>query len=459
MKKINYFFATILFFLTFILNAQPYQIGHTQITYADPSRGGRNIQTEIYYPTITAGTSVPVSSGMFPLIVFGHGFVMTWDAYQNIWENLVPQGYVVAFPRTEGSISPVHAEFGKDLTFLITKLQSESAVNVASLFYNHINTKSAIMGHSMGGGSAFLGAESNLNITTLVTFAAANTTPSSISAAHNVSIPSLVFAGENDCVAPPAVHQIPMYDSLGTLCKAFINIKGGAHCEFANSNFNCTFGQLTCTPTPTITRTQQQDVASDFLKLWLEYYLKDNCNSWDVFNDSLAVSPRITQNQSCTIVDPVISLSGSLLTSTPASTYQWYFNGSIISGATSQNYTALSAGNYYVEVTYFNGCPYLSNTINVFPTNVLSIGSSDGFSVFPNPTNENLTILFSAESTGLITIRLSNLIGEIIFENSFFGIGIQNQTQPLSLSDFNSGVYFIEISSSKSKYVEKIIKQ
>jgi predicted dienelactone hydrolase len=234
MKKINYFFATILFFLTFISKAQPYQIGHTQITYTDPSRAGRSIQTEIYYPTVTAGTSVPVSSGTYPLIVFGHGFVMAWDAYQNIWENLVPQGYVVAFPRTEGSISPVHAEFGKDLTFLITKMQSESAVNVSSLFYNHINTKSAIMGHSMGGGSAFLGAESNLNITTLVTFAAANTTPSSISAAHNVSIPSLVFAGENDCVAPPAVHQIPMYDSLGTLCKAFVSIKGGAHCEFAN---------------------------------------------------------------------------------------------------------------------------------------------------------------------------------------------------------------------------------
>jgi hypothetical protein len=155
----------------------------------------------------------------------------------------------------------------------------------------------------------------------------------------------------------------------------------------------------------------------------------------------------------------VISLSGSLLTSTPASTYQWYFNGSIISGANSQNYTALSAGNYYVEVTYFNGCPYLSNTINVFATNVLSTEAVEEFSIFPNPVSDILTIISSAGSSGLITIRLSNLIGEIVFQHSYFGTGIQNQTQTLSLSDFNSGVYFIEISSTERKYLKKIIKQ
>ncbi|MCX6295869.1 MAG: dienelactone hydrolase family protein [Bacteroidetes bacterium] len=333
MKKINYFILSFLLFVSVVANAQPFQIGHTQITYTDPARSSRSIQTEIYYPTTTAGTSVPVSAGTFPVIVFGHGFVMTWDAYQNIWEDLVPQGYIVAFPRTEGSISPVHAEFGKDLAFLVTKLQSESATNAASLFYNHINNKSAIMGHSMGGGSSFLAAASNTAITTMVTFAAANTTPSSIAASANVSVPTLVFSGQNDCVAPPVDHQIKMYDSCGATCKTFISIKGAAHCEFANSNFNCTFGESTCSPTPTITRTQQQDATSDFLKLWLEYYLKDMCNSWNVFNDSLAISPRITHNQSCTISNPVITQVGAVLTSTAATTYQWYFNGAVIPGA------------------------------------------------------------------------------------------------------------------------------
>ena len=106
-----------------IIKAQPYQVGHVQITYNDPARSGRAIQTEIYYPAATAGTSVPVSTGSYPVIVFGHGFVMSWDAYQNIWDDLVTQGYILAFPRTEGSISPSHAEFGKDLKYLVTKLK------------------------------------------------------------------------------------------------------------------------------------------------------------------------------------------------------------------------------------------------------------------------------------------------------------------------------------------------
>lgn len=103
--------------------AQPFQIGHRQITYQDPARGNRNIQTEIYYPAATAGNNVSVETGAFPVIVFGHGFAMAWDAYQNIWEDLVPQGYIIAFPRTEGSLIPApdHDAFGKDLAFLITK--------------------------------------------------------------------------------------------------------------------------------------------------------------------------------------------------------------------------------------------------------------------------------------------------------------------------------------------------
>lgn len=455
-KKVVLFFAL---GLSTTMNAQPYAVGHTQITYTDPARAGRSIQTEIYYPAATAGTSVPVLSGTYPIIVFGHGFVMAWDAYQNIWDDLVPQGYIVAFPRTEGSFSPSHAEFGKDLKFLVTKLQSESSTNVSSLFYNHINSKSAIMGHSMGGGSAFLAAESNSTITTMVTFAAANTTPSSIAAAQNVIVPSLVFAGENDCVAPPIDHQIPMYDSLTTACKTFISIKGGAHCEFANNNFNCSFGQSTCTPTPAITRAQQQDAVSDLLKLWLEYYLKDNCNSWDVFNDSLAVSPRITHQQQCLINFPVITQSGMVLTSTPASTYQWYWNGTLIPGATSQNYTASTGGNYYVVTTYFNSCPYQSNTINLTSTSILNSLIGSDLVIYPNPVDNQFEIDFTSEKEEKVVIRIKNTLGQILVENSVVVFVNQKVSSKQDFSEFGIGIYFVEIEFEKTKLIRKIVKQ
>lgn len=60
------------------LNAQ-YQIGHTTITYIDASRSNRSIATEIYYPALTAGNNTTAAAGQFPVIVFGHGFVMAWE--------------------------------------------------------------------------------------------------------------------------------------------------------------------------------------------------------------------------------------------------------------------------------------------------------------------------------------------------------------------------------------------
>jgi predicted dienelactone hydrolase len=172
------------------------QIGHTTVTFVDSTRNNRSIATEIYYPAVSAGDNTPIAPGVFPLIAFGHGFVMVWSAYQNFWETLVPEGYILAFPKTEGSILPNHADFGKDLKLLITKIQASGAGNIIPKA--SIGITSAIMGHSMGGGSAFLAAQNNAAITTLVSFAAAITNPSSVTAAQQVSVPTLLFSGVND---------------------------------------------------------------------------------------------------------------------------------------------------------------------------------------------------------------------------------------------------------------------
>ncbi len=275
------------------------QVGHATITFVDPARNNRQIATEVYYPATTAGNNTPIAPGAFPLITFGHGFVMTWSAYQNFWDMLVLEGYIVAFPTTESGISPNHTEFGKDLKFLISTMQSNGAG--AAFTATSMGNTSAIMGHSMGGGSSFLAAQNNAQITTLVNFAAANTNPSSITAAQQVSVPTLLFSGVNDCVTPPAQHQDLMYDSTNAAYKTQINITGGGHCYFANSNFSCTFGESTCSPSPGILREEQQDVTNDLLKLWLGYFLKNDCQKAQAFQDSLASSTRVTFRQSQSI--------------------------------------------------------------------------------------------------------------------------------------------------------------
>lgn len=277
-----------------------YPIGHRTITYQDPARSNRDIETEIYYPATNAGNDVAAANGQFPVIVYGHGFIMGVSAYDNIGNTLCPLGYIVALPTTESG-APSHADFGMDLAFLINKIKSEGT-NSSSPFYQKIAATSAVMGHSMGGGSSFLACAGNTVPTVMVTFAAANTTPSSIHAAKSITIPSLVISGELDCVAPPAAHQLPMYDSLASDCKIYISIKDGGHCYFANYNFLCTTGEESCNPGGVpLSRAEQQATTMNFVKPYLDYFLKGNVSSWNSFVDSLNNSSKITFIKNCEI--------------------------------------------------------------------------------------------------------------------------------------------------------------
>lgn len=306
MKKTALF---LIFCVTVSASFAQYLIGHRTYTFNDPSRTGgfgsgggpgRQIQTEIYYPATAAGDNTPFVTDSFPYIVFGHGFVMTWDAYMNFVNELVPKGYILLFPRTEGSITPNHNDFGLDLALVVNSFRSLGQ-NPSSVYYQRVGSTCAIMGHSMGGGAAFLAAANNTSITALATVAAAETNPSAINAAKNVKVPTLVMYGGNDCVTPPANHQLKMYDSLGTQCKTLINIVGGSHCQFAENNFNCNFGESTCSPGPAITRAVQHQRMFKYLVPWLNKVLKGACHPQSNIDSLLQVSTtsEITWQQSC----------------------------------------------------------------------------------------------------------------------------------------------------------------
>lgn len=317
MKIKHLFYAFSFFLISFNFGyAQPFQIGHTTINFTDASRGNRVIAAEIYYPSDVAGDNVAVtnaSTALFPVLCFGHGFVMTWDAYQNFWSFLVPRGYIMVFPKTEGSLSPSHLDFGKDLSFLIDQMNLLGN-NSSSIFYQRVSTINCVMGHSMGGGASFLAAQLNSNIKALLNFAPAETTPSAIQAAASIAIPSLIFAGANDCVTPPNTNQIPMYNGLISTCKTLITIIGGSHCQMANSNVLCSFGESSCTPQPTITRTVQQNILNSYILPWLDYQLKGNCSQGNVFDNQIVADSAITFQKNCiqcnslNIENPVVNI-------------------------------------------------------------------------------------------------------------------------------------------------------
>jgi len=306
MKSILFKRLLVLLITLFVLcgdaTSQPYLIGKTTITFTDPTRNNRSIPTDIYYPGIEAGANIPVAgepNTRFPLISFGHGFLTTVDTYANIWDMLVPEGYVLVLPKTEGGFSPSHADFGKDLAFVIQSMNQLNGIST-SLFFNKISPMNCVMGHSMGGGAAHLAASGSTLIKAIATLAAAETNPSSISAASGIIIPSLVIAASNDCITRPANTQLPIYTATKSDCKTYISITGGSHCFMANDNFNCNFGEATCSPAPTISRTEQNNLIKKYLLPWLNYQLKNNCQEGKNFEIQMKEDTKISFQNSCT---------------------------------------------------------------------------------------------------------------------------------------------------------------
>jgi hypothetical protein len=284
-------FFNLFLFVSFAssLSAQ-FAIGHTTITFQDPTRNNRSIATDIYYPADVAGTQTPVATGQFPVVNFGHGFVMTVSAYQHFWETLVPQGFIVCLPQTEGSFAPSHTDFAKDLAFLCTAMEAEK-VKPGGLFDGHILSRYGILGHSMGGGCTVLSYQYNPGLIQCIgTFAPANTNPSALLVAPAVAVPSMTFAGSYDCIAPAAQQALLIYQALDTAaCKYYVNITGASHCQFGDANTNCSLGEtLSGCGNPPIAAAAQQALVHRLILPWLRTHLKQETGLLPALVDSLA---------------------------------------------------------------------------------------------------------------------------------------------------------------------------
>ncbi|MFZ1685920.1 MAG: hypothetical protein WAU70_00745 [Flavobacteriales bacterium] len=303
------FLTSVLFATIGCTMAQPYAIGNTARNWYDTGRM-RDVPADVHYPAVADGDDQPAATGTFPVLVLGHGFVMTVDAYDYIWQHFTPLGYIIVLPTTEGGLAPDHAAFGEDLAFCVAEMQLEN-IDALSILFGHVDAASALLGHSMGGGAAFLGAAGNAGIQAVVTMAPAETAPSAVTAAASVLVPTLVFAASEDCVTPIGTNQQPMYDALGT-CKALVNVTGGGHCYFGDDNFLCSFGELTCGPSLTITRAEQHDVVTDLATLWLDHYLRNDAAALTAFEDSIPTTARAVTQYDCFSTDVGEALSDTL---------------------------------------------------------------------------------------------------------------------------------------------------
>jgi len=170
-------------------------------------------------------------------------------------------------------------------------------------------------------------------------------------------------------------------------------------------------------------------------------------------NDTLTLTvlpipsvPVITQNFDTLICDPGYFA------------YQWYFNNTLITGATNPKYTCTSNGNYYLSVTNSDGCSVNSSVSSVTSVGIDESPSTVFISVFPNPTMDEITVEFNLLKTENVKMNLINTSGQVIQSQELKQVkGLYKK--PIYLGDYANGVYYLQIVTNEGVINKKIFKQ
>jgi len=140
--------------------------------------------------------------------------------------------------------------------------------------------------------------------------------------------------------------------------------------------------------------------------------------------------------------NPIITQNGLILGTSSFTSYQWYFNGVAIPGATSQFIAIDEDGDYQVEVKDGNGCFVKSVP---FKTPALSVGGVYGtvyINVYPNPFNEEIKI----EASKNVQVAIVDITGKVV-------IPITSETT-IATSHLASGLYFMKIYAEDGTLIE-----
>ena len=144
-----------------------------------------------------------------------------------------------------------------------------------------------------------------------------------------------------------------------------------------------------------------------------------------------------------------VNLSGQTLTATQAgAVYQWLdcnSGFSSISGATQQNFTPTSNGNYAVLVN-LNGCSDTSVCTPVIITKMEADFTRENFIVYPNPVSDILFfnhVVSCAEITSLTGQKLTTIYS----------------TDQINVRDFSAGIYWVSIWMNETRVTLKWVKE
>ncbi len=150
--------------------------------------------------------------------------------------------------------------------------------------------------------------------------------------------------------------------------------------------------------------------------------------------------------------DPSIEFIDGDLVASGGGTYQWYYEGEIIEGATGATYTPTENGNYTVLVTSEGGCSRMSDEFGVATISIEQIKLLQTVHIYPNPADDVLHI--EIENNSELTMHLRTIRGEYTSTSIEKTAG---DNYSIHTDGLESGVYMLEITDGKITAVKKIV--
>ncbi|MBK9733585.1 MAG: T9SS type A sorting domain-containing protein [Saprospiraceae bacterium] len=152
-------------------------------------------------------------------------------------------------------------------------------------------------------------------------------------------------------------------------------------------------------------------------------------------------------------LDNTISQAGSILKANLSGVkYQWYdcTSGSDIAGATAQSYQPIKSGKYAVKLDNNKGCESISTCYNFVLSATADQIISNQVSIYPNPTNDYVTIRNNSECA----------LGHIIFRNNMgqiIKIVKPDANEKIWTADLPEGMYNVEITVGQWKVTKSLV--
>jgi triacylglycerol lipase len=206
-----------------ILNATagPFAVATASVPSSVAGFGGGTV----YYPT---------TAGSYAALALCPGFTATQSSIAWIGRRLATHGFVVITINTNSTFDQPPSRATQLMAALRYLTNSSSTTVRSRIDANRLG----VGGHSMGGGGTLMATRDNPSLKVGIPM-----TPwSSTKSFSTVRVPTIIFGGENDTVAPVSSHSIPFYTSLpSSLDKAYAELNGASH--FAPNSTNTPIGR------------------------------------------------------------------------------------------------------------------------------------------------------------------------------------------------------------------------